>query len=476
MQRPWRPKRGDVVIRHPRREEIKPILVRLKPKRVRPKSLASPIILAYGFALLIAVGTLLLSLPFSNNQNQITPFMDAFFTATSAATVTGLIVQDTSLYWSQIGQGIILALIFVGGLGFMTGATFLFIVIGKRITLANRLLMKESLGLSRIGGLVRLTRNIVLVALTIQIIGFGALYLRLYQDLPPMEAAWQAVFHSVSAFNNAGFTILPQSNSLGVFQKDAAVLGLFAILIILGSISYVVLADVFRYRRFRLFTLNTKLVLVVVGFLLVLGTLVIFLAEYTNPDTLGPIAFGHKAMNAFFLSVSGRTAGFVTIGFGTMRQHTDFFIIGLMFIGGASASTAGGIKVNTFAIILVTLLATMRGKENTNAFGREIPFSQVHRALLIGALAAAFVFLVAFLMAFSEPEIPFVELLFESVSAFGTVGMTTGKIGLLSTWGQLILAITMFIGRIGPLTLALMMARSERKDAYRYAQERVTIG
>jgi trk system potassium uptake protein TrkH len=261
-----------------------------------------------------------------------------------------------------------------------------------------------------------------------------------------------------------------------VFQKDPAVLGIFAILIILGSISYVVLADVFRYRKFRLFTLNTKLVLVVVGFLCVFGTLVIFLAEYTNPDTLGPMALGHKAMNAFFLSISGRTAGFVTIGFGTMRQHTDFFIIGLMFIGGASGSTAGGIKVNTFAIILVTLVATMRGRNYSTAFGREIPQAQAHRALLVGALAAAFVFLVAFLMAFSEPQIPFVQLLFESVSAFGTVGMTTGKTGILSTWGQLILVITMYVGRIGPLTLALMMARRERGDVYRYAKERVTIG
>ncbi len=476
MQRNWRPKPGDRVVRHPREEEIRPVLVRGRLRKAPSRALASPLILVYGFAFLITVGTILLLMPFANAQGGFTPFMDAFFTATSAVTVTGLVVQDSALNWSRVGQGIIMFLIFIGGLGFMTSATFLLILIGRRITLADRLLMRESLGVSQLGGLVRLTRNIVLVVLAIQLLGFLFLFLRFYSEYPPMEAAWQAGFHAVSGFNNAGFVILPESQSVSVFQADVAFLGILAALIILGGISYAVLVDVFRYRRFSRFTLNTKLVLVVSGGLLILGGLVIFLTEYTNPITFGPMSVGSKFLNSFFISVSGRTAGFTTVDFGAMRQHTDFFITGLMFIGGASASTAGGIKVNTFAVILVTLLSTIRGRSNSTAFGREIPQAQVQRALVISAAAAAFVFLVAFLLTFAETDIPFIELLFESVSAFGTVGMTTGLTGFLSNWGELILIFTMFVGRIGPLTLALAMARREEGDIYRYAQERVTIG
>ncbi len=477
MQESWKPKRGDIVVRHPRQKEIKPISVEMKPRKHRSsKMVASPIILVYGFAILIAFGTGLLMLPISNSQGTITPFMDAFFTATSAVTVTGLVIQESSTYWSKIGQGIILGLIFVGGLGFMTGATFLFIIIGRRITLVNRMLMRESLGINKLGGLVRLTRNIVIFAVFIQLLGFIALFSTFRSHFTIEEAIWQAAFHAVSAFNNAGFTILPNTSSLAVFQSDGPILAIFTVLIIMGSISYLVLFDMIRYRKFRLFTVNTKLVLIIGGALWLIGAIIIFLAEYSNPSTLGPLSLIDKIINSFFHSVSGRTAGFVTVGFGTMRQHTDFFIIGLMFIGGASASTAGGIKVNTFAIILTTLFATLKGRGQTSAFGREIPSDQVYRALLIGALASAFVFVVAFFLAFAEPEIPFEQLLFESVSAFGTVGMTSGKTALLSNSSQLILIVTMFIGRIGPLSLVLLMATREKRDAYRYAQERVTIG
>jgi len=477
MQESWKPKRGDIVVRHPRQNEIKPISVEIKPRKHRSsKMVASPIFLIYGFAILIAFGTGLLMLPISNAQGITTPFKDAFFTATSAVTVTGLVVQESSTYWSQVGQGIILGLIFIGGLGFMTGATFLFIIIGRRITLVNRMLMRESLGINKLGGLIRLTRNIVLFAVLIQLLGFIAL-LSLFRSYFTMEEAiWQAAFHAVSAFNNAGFTILPHTSSLAIFQNDGPILGIFTFLIIMGSISYLVLFDIIKYKKFRLFTVNTKLVLLISTALWLIGALIIFLAEHTNPATLGPLSLVDKIINAFFHSVSGRTAGFVTVGFGTMRQHTDFFIIGLMFIGGASASTAGGIKVNSFAIILITLLATLKGHGHTSAFGREIPARQVYRALLIGALAITFVFIVSFLLAFAEPDFPFVQLLFETVSAFGTVGMTSGKTAMLSNSSQLILIMAMFIGRIGPLSLVLIMAAREKPAAYRYAQERVTIG
>ncbi len=475
MQRAWKPRPGDRVIRHPRVAEIAPIVFRGKPRRVQSRHITSPLILIYAFAGLITLGTLLLIPPYANTAGGFTPFMDALFTATSAATVTGLVVQDTAAYWSRTGQVVILALMFTGGLGFMTSATFLLILIGQRITLRERLLVREGLGVTQMGGLLRLTRNIVLVAVFIQLIGILVLFVRFNNIFSSAEALWQAVFQGVSGYNNAGFVVLPESASLGRFQTDYAILGIMGVLIVLGSVSYSVLLDIFKYRRFSRFTLDTKLVLIVTGALLLVGMLIILLSEYDNPKTLGPMSVGDKLLNSIFHSASGRTAGFTTVNFADMEHHTNFFLTGLMFIGGGSASTTGGIKVNTFAVVLVALLATIRGRSNVTAFGREIPQAQVSRALAIGAMATAFVFLMAFLLTLAE-GFDFIDLLFESVSAFGTVGMTTGLTGDLSSWGQLILIVTMYIGRVGPLSAGLAMAQGERRESYRFAEERVKIG
>ena len=472
----WRPKPGDRVVRHPRREQMSPVRLTITTRRVQSRALASPLIIIYAFAALITFGTVLLLMPFTHHGGGFTPFVDALFTATSAATVTGLITQDTATYWTRIGQVFILALMFVGGLGFMTIATFLLIVIGQRVTLAQRLLVKESLGVDQLGGLVRLTMRIVIVAAGIQLVGFFALLARFSFIYPPAEAVWQAAFHAVSGFNNAGFVALSQTRSLSAFQADAAVLGTIGVLAILGSISYWVMVDVARFRRFSLFTLNTKLVLILTAVLILLGTLVFFFSEYDNQKTLGPLSIVDKAMISVFESISGRTAGFSTVSFGETEQHTNFFFTSLMFVGGASASVAGGIKVNTVAVVLVAVLSTIRGRGHAAAFGRELPQAQVQRAMTIGAIAMAFVFLMALALTFAEREFAFIDLLFESVSAFGTVGLTTGLTADLSRWGHVILIASMFVGRIGPLTLGLAMVQRANGDLYRYAQERVTIG
>jgi trk system potassium uptake protein TrkH len=457
-----------------------PVHVTITARRVQSRALASPLIILYAFAGLITFGTLLLLLPFTHHGGGVTPFVDALFTATSAATVTGLITQDTATYWTRMGQLFILVLMFVGGLGFMTIATFLLAIIGQRVTLAQRLLMKESLGVDQLGGLVRLAVRIVLVAAGIQLVGFVALLVRfsLRPDYSPGEAIWQAAFHAVSGFNNAGFVALADTASLSAFQTDRALLAIIGVLILLGSISFWVMLDVVRFRRFSLFTLNTKLILVLSLVLTLSGALVFLLSEYDNTSTLGPLGVADKAFISVFESISGRTAGFSTVSFGDTEQHTNFFFSSLMFIGGASASVAGGVKVNTVAVALVAVLSTIRGRGHASAFGREIPQAQVQRAMTIGVIATAFVFLVAFMLAFSEAErgLAFNDLLFESVSAFGTVGLSTGLTADLSRWGHLILIATMFIGRIGPLTLALAMIQRGNGDLYRYAQERVTIG
>jgi trk system potassium uptake protein TrkH len=474
----WKPKPGDRVVRHPRQDDMSPVHLELPTKRSQSRALASPLTLLYSFVGLISLGTILLSMPFSHHGTGFAPFVEALFTATSAATVTGLVIQETATYWTKAGQMVILALMFVGGLGFMTIATFLLVLVGQRVTLSQRLLVRESLGVNHLGGLVRLTIRIVLVATTIQIIGFVALLARfLFLDYSVSDSIWHAIFHAVSGFNNAGFVALPETNSLSSFQDDRFILGIIGGLILLGALSYWVMVDVAsRFNHFSLYSLNSKLVLILTGILIVSGALVFFFSEFDNERTLGPLPLLDKVIISVFESISGRTAGFATVSFGDTEQHTNFFFTSLMFVGGASASVAGGIKVNTVAVILVAVLSTLRGSPRATAFGREIPQDQVRRAMTMGAVATTLVFLVALTLTFAEREFPFIDLLFESVSAFGTVGLSTGLTPDLSRWGHLIIIFSMFIGRIGPLTLGLAMVQRSQGDLYRYAQERVTIG
>ena len=455
---------------------MSPVNLTVRARKVPSRVLASPLILIYAFAALIAVGTALLLLPFSHEGSGPAPFMDALFTATSAVTVTGLVIQETSTYWTRAGQVMILGMMFVGGLGFMTIATFLLILIGQRVTLSQRLLVKESLGVDHMGGLVRLTVGIVLVAVVIQAAGFVALVIRFSFLYPPAEAAWQAVFHAVSGFNNAGFIALSERDGLAHFRDDGVVLGTIGVLIVLGAISFWVLVDVVRVRRFSLFALTTKLVIVLTATLVVVGTVVFLASEYTNPATLGSLPVGQKLSTSVFESVSGRTAGFTTVNYDETEQHTNFFLTALMFIGGASGSVAGGIKVNTMAVVMAAVLSTLRGHTNAVAFGREIPHLLVQRAMVIGGVSTAFVFIVALLLTFSQTGFDFIDLLFEAVSAFGTVGLSTGLTAEMSRLGQAIIVGTMFIGRLGPLAIGLAMAQRAETDLYRYPSERVTIG
>ena len=478
MQGSWQPKPGDRIVRHPREEQISPVHFEIRTPRTQSRTLASPIVLLYSFMGFILAGTLLLLLPFSSRAGGFTPFVDALFTATSAVTVTGLVIQDTSTYWTPAGQAIILALIFIGGLSFMAIATFLLILMGRRLSLGQRMLARDSYQVNQLGGLARLTVKIVLVAAGIQIAGFVALAVR-FSLLSDMEGQpiWQALFQAVSGFNSAGFVNLSEGESLSAFRTDKIVLGIMGLLIFLGAISYFVMVDVakLRLRRFSLLSLNTKLVLILTGVLTLSGALVFFISETDNPDTLGGLGIGDKIMVSVFESTSARTAGFSTVSYDQTAQHTNFFFTALMFIGGASASVAGGIKINTLGVVLIAVLSTLGGHAHTRAFGREIPHVQVQRATAIAVMALIVVFLFALVLTFSEPEFAFIDLLFEAVSAFGTVGLSTGLTPDLSQGGHLILIVAMFLGRIGPFTLGLMMIERGENDLYRYAQERVTI-
>lgn len=476
MRESLKPASSDGVASPPRQAEARPVHLTVTVRRAPSRALASPSVLIYTFAGLIAIGAMLLLLPFTHHGGGYTPFMVALFTATSAATDTGLIVRDTATYWTRSGQVIILCLMFVGGLGFVTIATFLLILIGQRVTLTQRLLMRESLGVNQMGGLVRLTVGVVAVFTGIQLAGFVALFVRFIFIYPPAEAAWQSAFHAVSGFNNAGLSTLAAPGGLSAFLSDKALLGFIAALTVLGGLGYGVMVDVAKARRFSPLGLNTKLVLVLTAALLVIGAVGFLATEYRNPATLGSLSVQDKASVSIFQSVTARTSGFAVVDFGATEQQTNFMYTGLMFIGGASASTAGGVKVNTLAVALVAVLSTLRGKNHASAFGREIPDTVVQRAMVIGALSIAFVFTMALLLTFAESEFEFIALLFECVSAFGTVGLSTGLTQELSSLGQLVLVLTMFVGWIGPLTLALALAQRPEGDLYRHAQERVTIG
>ncbi|MDO8490975.1 MAG: TrkH family potassium uptake protein [Dehalococcoidia bacterium] len=476
MQAGWRPRPGDRVLR---RALVIPQRISVLPGRI-PKPSQSPwSILVYGFAGIIAVGAVLLTLPISSAGGGFTSPVDALFTATSAICVTGLVVLDTGTYWSGFGQAVILVLIQLGGLGYMTMSTLILLVIGRRITLQERLRIKETMGVPALGGLVRLIRTIFLITIAIEAVGAILLFLRfaqIYRLQSVWTTIWQAVFHSVSAFNNAGFDIVgPNFRSLAHFQRDPWILLVIAGLIILGGLSFVVMVDVARNRRFSRLSVNSKIVLAMTGLLLGLGTIAILVTEYGNLQSLGPLPFPYKVLNAFFTAVTPRTAGFTTLDLGRIADYTLVLVIALMFIGGASGSTAGGIKVNTFGVLVAVILAAVKGRQYPEMFRKEVPQQLVHQALAVVFLAFALVFAVVFVLTLTESA-SFLRLVFETVSAFGTVGLSTGITPELSTIGKLVIMFVMFVGRVGPLSLGLAFAARRQPARYRYAQESVQIG
>ncbi|MCE2404108.1 MAG: Trk family potassium uptake protein [Dehalococcoidia bacterium] len=457
--------------------DVGPSAVQRVHERHPSRRTSPPLILFYGFSWLIVTGGVLLLLPISNaSEEGCTPIANAFFTATSAVTVTGHTVVNTADYWTTFGHAVIFTLMLVGGLGFTTIATFLLIIVGQHITLPERMLMRDTMGVDRMGGLAAVLRNIVLIVLAVYAIGTATIWWRIHQDFSLGESIWQSAFLSVSGLNNAGFSILPDASSIENYMADSVLLGFVGCLIILGGIGWTVLVDVFRQHRFSRFTLDTKMVLSVSLLLWVMGALVFFLAEYDNKDTLGPLSVLQKLAQSVFHSVSGRTAGLTALDMGTSTELTRLFYPFLMFVGGAAGSVAGGVKVATVAVIIAATISSVRGRLQTEAFGREIPHFQVHRALTVVALAMTFIFILALVMMLTEENIPFLNLFFDTISAFGTTGLSTGVPPQLSLAGKILFMIAMFVGRLGPLTMALALVPREEATVYRFVQERVKIG
>ncbi len=466
-------KPGDRMFRVPRPSQWQVLL----PSIVRPREGGgiSTLVIAYGFAAIILIGTLLLMLPIATTDGVSPHPTVALFTSTSAVCVTGLQVVDTNDFWSPFGEGIILALIQIGGFGFMTTATIILLALGRRIGLRERLLIKEAMGVTQLGGVVRIVRQMIFFTLIAEVLGTALLYLRLSTQFPHGQALWKSVFQAVSAFNNCGFDLFGSFRSLTGYQSDPLVILTTAGLIILGGISYMVVLDMLRHRSFTRLSLDSKMVLTTTFFLLAFGTLVILFTEMNNPDTLGSLTLPQKFLNSFFHSVTPRTAGFASLNIGSFAIYSLFFTMLLMFIGGASGSTAGGIKVNTFGLLLATIISTLRGNENPTAFQREINTEQIHRALTLVILSVVFIFTIVFCLTILE-NLDFIDLLFETISAFGTVGLSTGVTPLLSIAGRILIIVTMFIGRIGPLTLILSLTLRQQRSDYKFPREAVRIG
>lgn len=448
-----------------------PQLILVHQPRPRPPVRAQATYLLYGFLALIAFGTLLLLLPVSSRGTGAAPLLTALFTATSAVCVTGLVVVDTHDYWSPFGQAVILALIHLGGLGFMTSSTLLFIVAGRRLSMRQRLMVGETLGRLGTSDVGRLVRRIVFVTLAIEALGILLILLFEARDGLSASDLWPSVFTAISAFNNAGMDVEGGFVSLVDSRGQPGVVAVTMALVMLGGLGYAVLADIAIRRNWRRLAADTKMVLVSSFALWLVGAAAFIVLEH-------PWDRGLRAgdvTDAFGMSVFARTAGFAVVHPGTLEPATLFMLAGLMFVGGASASTAGGIKLATFSAIVATVFAALRGRDRVTMFEREIAARQVYRALSVATLSIAVVFLLTFALATAE-EKPFLDLLFEAISAFGTVGLSTGITTELSSVGQLALIVGMYVGRLGPLTIALALMERVHAAPVRYPPEEISIG
>lgn len=438
--------------------------------------------LAGGFALLITVGTVLLALPIARGGGGSADLITALFTATSAVCVTGLVVVNSAEYWSSFGQIVLLFLMVFGGLGIMTAGLVMLAAIGRRITLNQRLIVRDTMGTASLGNVITMGRYVIVFALVTQSIGFVILFARLIFDYSLGEALWQSLFHSVSAFNNAGFVIFEDSDSLSSFQNDPILLATIGLLIVVGALSFPVVLDLYRRRRMSRWSLDTRLVIWGTVGMWLLSALVFIVFELTNDRTLGEMSVAAQVGNGVFQAITSRTAGFSTIDFSQTREGTGFLFTFLMFVGGASGSVAGGIKINTVMVLIYAAVASVQGRAHTEVARRELPAEQVGRALAIFMLAGIAMMTLTTALAFTERAkldagaFAFMDVVFEAVSAFGTVGLSRGITPDVSEPGKVVLTLAMYVGRLGPLTIALGLALHERRAPYRYAQERVRIG
>ena len=432
------------------------------------------------FAAIVVLGACLLCLPCASRTGESCGFLTALFTSTSATCVTGLALVDTFTQWSGFGQVVLLLLIQVGGLGFMTIFSLFLLMLNAKLGLKKRMILQQTFGLTDIRGVVQLLRQVILVTAVTELGCAVVLCLRFLRDFPLKSAVWMGLFHSVSAFCNAGFDILGRISpgcSLSPFAGDPLVLCVVMFEIVLGGLGFFVWQDLwFNRRSLKSISVYTRLALCATGILLLGGAFVFGACEWTNPATLGAMGPGRKLLNAVFQSVTTRTAGFATFSQGAMTDAGKAASCIWMLIGGCSGSTAGGMKTVTVAVLLMSAINTARGKANLTVFHRRISPAQIAMAQAIVTLVASLALIGAVILSAGN-GIPFVDALFETASALGTVGLTADVTPSLHALSQIMIIIFMFFGRVGIMTISLGFLMGNRaEDRIRYAETKLMIG
>jgi|YNPBryunderm2012_1023409.scaffolds.fasta_scaffold00418_10 trk system potassium uptake protein TrkH len=418
------------------------------------------------FLFIILVGTFLLMLPFSSRSGRFTDPLTALFTATSATCVTGLVVVDTGTYWSLFGQIVILLLIQLGGISYMTLLSFVALLLRRQVFLHERILLHETLNTWSIRGVMRLARLVLFTVILFEGISAISLFLVFVRSYPVITSIKFGVFHSISAFCNAGFDLLGGFRSFTGYVDNPLLVFTVTFLIIFGGIGFIVIYDLkSNHFTWRKLTLHSKLAILTTIILIASGMLVISILEWKNPNTLGNLSIRGKLLGAYFQSVTPRTAGFNTVSIGGMHPETLLFIILLMFIGASPGGTGGGIKTVTFAVLLFAVRATLMGYENVEVFGRKLYWDSVRRAWALFFMSLGLIFVSWFILLLTE-NFPPLNLLFEITSAFGTVGLSTGITPGLSPLGKIVIILDMYLGRVGLVVFGLSLLYPLRKKAH----------
>ncbi|NTW72034.1 MAG: Trk family potassium uptake protein [Eubacteriaceae bacterium] len=445
----------------------------VKRDRIKP-----PQILVIGFGITIFVGALLLTLPIAAKSGESTNFLTALFTATSAVCVTGLVVVDTGTYWTPFGQTVIILLIQIGGLGFMTMTTLMFLIAGKKITIKERIIIADSLSASNLEGVIKFVRYVLLYTFVVEGIGAVLLSIRFIPDYGLVKGILFGIFHAISSFCNAGFDLIGGYRSHMPYVNDFIVNFAVCSLIVLGGIGFAVTNDVLKNKSWRRFNLHTKMVVSITSVLILGGALLFYIMEYNNPGTMADLPWYGKIFASFYQSITPRTAGSNTIDQLSMTNGSIFLTMIFMFIGGSPGSTAGGVKTTTFGVIFMTVVSVLRGRTETEAFGRTIVFDIVKRAMSLVLIGMIILVVDILILSATEQHATLTQVAFEAFSGFGTVGLSMSLTPTLTPIGRVMIILTMFAGRVGPLTIAFAISEiqsAHESGKYRYPEGNILI-
>lgn len=441
-------------------------------KKLKDISLNPPLFLTLGFLILIFGGAVILNLPFFTKSGESIGFINALFTAGSASCVTGLVVVNTAEYWNFWGQLVIIILIQAGGLGIMTLATIFPIIIGRKIGLVKRNIIKEQMNVESMSGLVKLLKYVISFTFLIELLGAALMSTAFIPMYGLKKGIWFSIFHSISAFCNAGFDILGDSI---LPLKDNFVINVsIMLLIIIGGLGYPVTQEFLKKKSFKKMSVNGKLVLVMTSILIFGGALLFFFLESSNETLNGEDTYT-KVLASFFQSVISRTAGFYSVDITKIKDATAFLMIILMFIGGSPGGTAGGLKTTTFGVLFASMISTIRGEEDVVIFKKRVNKNTILKSLALVIIGLLIVISISFVLTATE-DFPFINILYEVVSAYATVGLTRGITPYLSNFAKLVITFTMYIGRVGPLTMAYAFARKAKTSKLTYPDANINVG